>query len=268
MIAPLLADLDALLISVNRRKSVNVNDQRTKARAIALGTRYFADFRSGVVQRLGENATIAIDAEWQDLVRLAQGNNSRRSYLSKLRSLRSLLAETQVAFVASAPLGGPRVAQFVPSAEEQRIIATLEGIVPSASASYRQGLLDVRGAERLSYRGTAVEFREALRETLDHLAPDDTVMKQDGFKLEAGRTRPTMKQQVRFILKSRGLGKSQRESTEKSLALIDELVGDVTRAVYDRASVATHVLETKDEVSRIKRFVDTILFDLLEIRGS
>jgi predicted pPIWI-associating nuclease len=268
VIASFLADLDAFLGSVTRRKSVNVNDQGTKARATALATQYFSNLRPGIVQRLGETATAPIDAEWQDLIRLAQGNNSRRSYSVKLRSLRALLAERNVAFLASAPLATPRVDPLAPSLEEQRIIATLDGIVPSASASYKQGLLDLRGPDRHSYRGTAVEFREALRETLDHLAPDEAVMNQDGFKLENAQTRPTMKQKVRFVLKSRGLGRSRRESTEQSLALVEELFGDVTRAVYNRASVATHVLETKDEVGRIKRFVDTVLFDLLEIRGS
>ena len=142
---------------------------------------------------------------------------------------------------------------------------TLDRLVPSAAASYRQGFNDLNGVDRLSYRGTAAEFREALRETLDHLAPDDQVMAQEGFALEANQTTPTMKQKVRFVLTSRGRNKTQREAAEKSLALIGELSGEVMRAIYNRASLATHVQESKMEVQKIKRYVDTVLFDLLEI---
>ena len=44
---------------------------------------------------------------------------------------------------------------------------------------------------RISYRGTAAELREVLRELLDHLAPDADVLKS-GIRLEAGQTTPTM----------------------------------------------------------------------------
>jgi hypothetical protein len=37
------------------------------------------------------------------------------------------------------------------------------------------------------------------------------------------------------------------------------------RAVYNRASLATHVQQSKTEVRKIKRYVDTVLYDLLEI---
>jgi len=264
VIEPLIGELDNLLGSVGRRKSINVNDRRTKARAVSLATLYFSDFRPVMLQRLGESALVTADAEWQNLVRLAQGNNSRRSYVTTLRIIRNELSETNVALLSSA---APPT-QVDPSAEEQVLITTIEGLVPSASASYSQGLLDLRAIDRLSYRGTATEFRETLREVLDHLAPNDAVTRQDGFRLEPGQSHPTMKQKVGFVLKSRGRGKSQRDATEKSVALIEELVAEIARAVYNRASVATHVLETREEVGRIKRFVDTVLFDLLELRAS
>ncbi len=137
--------------------------------------------------------------------------------------------------------------------------------MPSAAASYRQGLSDLIGSERLSYRGTAAEFRESLRETLDQLAPDADVEAQAWYKPEDGQKKPTMKQKARYILTSRGRNKTQRDSAEKMLKLIDELSGEVMRAVYNRASLATHIHQSKGEVQKIKRYVDTVLFDLLEI---
>lgn len=74
-----------------------------------------------------------------------------------------------------------------------------------------------------------------------------------------------MKQKARFVLISRGRGKTQTAVAEKSIAFVEGLAGEVVRAAYDRASLATHLETTRAEVIRIKRYVDTILFDLLEI---
>ncbi len=215
MIDALLADVDGLLGAVRRGRSVNINDQATKARAIALATRYFKDVRPGIVRTLGASADLTSpDNLWQDVIRLAQGNNSRRSYINKLRAVRQQLGALSVTMLAAARPAAP--SPPTPTPEEQLLIATLEGLVPSAGDSYRQGLVDLSDAAHISFRGTATEFREALREVLDHLAPDEAVMKEDAFKLEAGQSKPTMKQKVRFVLKSRGLSKTQRETTEKS----------------------------------------------------
>ena len=86
------------------------------------------------------------------------------------------------------------------------LISTLEAIVPTAALSYKQALTDLNICNhKISFRGTATELREALRETLDHLSPDTAIMKEPGFKLEQNQTKPTMKQKVRYILKMRNL---------------------------------------------------------------
>jgi hypothetical protein len=74
-----------------------------------------------------------------------------------------------------------------------------------------------------------------------------------------------MKQKVRYVLNSRGKNKTQRETAEKSVVMTEELAGEVARAVYNNASLATHVQQSRTEVERIKRYVDTVLFDLLEV---
>ena len=53
---------------------------------------------------------------------------------------------------------------------------------------------------------------------------------------------------------------------EKALELIETLSADIARAIYNRASLATHVETTQDEVVQLKRYIDTMLFDLLAIR--
>jgi hypothetical protein len=65
---------------------------------------------------------------------------------------------------------------------DRQIIETLEKLLPSAAASYKQGASDLKQAQRYSWRGPATDFRESLRETLDHLAPDLEVKKMDNPK--------------------------------------------------------------------------------------
>lgn len=266
MLGQLIVDVEAFGASLRRGQAVNVNDQSSKDRAIELATRYFAEARPTLVEILGETeALLTHDDLWQQLVRLAHGNNARRTYLGLLASLRRDLTNFNVSTLTSPlPRSANREAVSL-STDETSILQTLDHLIPSAAASYRQGLADLNGGDRLSYRGTAAELREALRETLDHLAPDEAVTAQAGFKLESGQTKPTMKQKVAFVLTSRGRNKTQRVSAEKSLAVIEELSGEVLRAVYNRASLATHVQESRSEVQQIKRYVDTVLFDLLEI---
>ena len=267
MLGRVLAEVEAFYSSLRRGRAQNVNDQSSKDRAIALATDYFSNSRPEIVRVLGETKEILEhDQRWQQLVRLAHGNNPRSSYLRELTELKKGLTQLNVNALTNQPLRAKQNFGAESLSTEERLIAeTLDRLVPSAAASYRQGLIDLFAADRLSYRGTAAEFREALRETLDHLAPDQTVSSQTGFRLEEGQTKPTMKQKVRFVLASRGRNKTQREAAEKTLGLVEELSGEIARAVYNRASLATHVQESKTEVRTVKRYVDTVFFDLLEL---
>lgn len=260
MLGPLIAEIDLFHAALRRRQAVNVNDQVSREQAIALAHQYFDNARELLIRSVGESETVLDhDANWQQLVRLAHGSNSRSSYVRLVSKIRKQLKEFSVLAVVSGPVESvASKSSVVPSAEETQILETLDRLVPSAAASYRQGFNDLNGVDRISYRGTAAEFREALRETLDHLAPDDQVMAQDGFKLEADQTKPTMKQKVGFVLKSRGTNKTIRTVAEQSLSLIHELSGQVMRAVYNRASLAAHVQQSKVEVQKIKRYVDTV----------
>jgi Predicted pPIWI-associating nuclease len=141
----------------------------------------------------------------------------------------------------------------------------LEGLVPSAALSYRQAIIDLADEHRISFRGPALELREALRETLDHLAPDDAVTSADGYVQEKGRSGPTMKQKVRFILKARGRSKSSSTVPEQTMTTVDEMVGTLTRSIYDRSSVASHIASERKTVIQVRRYVVAVLHDLLEL---
>ncbi len=197
---------------------------------------------------------------FQDLLRLTQGNNSKASYSKRIKKVETTLKELAIKDVANTQ------PQLITQQNERILLATLESILPTAALSYRQAIIDLEGSiQKISYRGTASELREALRETLDHLAPDKDILNANWFKPEQGQSKPTMKQKVRYILKNRNINETKRLPTEKSIEMIDELIGQVARAVYNRASLSTHVSTTRVEVIQIKRYVDIILYELLEI---
>ncbi|MCI0420507.1 MAG: hypothetical protein L0312_15000, partial [Acidobacteria bacterium] len=210
MVHQLITDVEALGTSLRRGKAVNVNDQSSKDRAIALATTYFNDVRPRLVAATGEtDLLLRHDELWQQLVRLAHGNNARGTYLKTVRALRKGLSEFNISALSTpVVLATQSPASVSPSREETLILKTLEALVPSAAASYRQGLSDLTGPERLSYRGTAADFRESLREALDQLAPDADVESQGWYKPEDGQKKPTMRQKVRYILMSRERNKT------------------------------------------------------------
>ena len=137
--------------------------------------------------------------------------------------------------------------------------------MPAAALSYQQAIADLADDGRASFRGPALELREALRETLDHLAPDEEVEAMNGYKQEPDRKGPTMKQKVRFVRSARALSKSIRCRSRANRYTIDELVGSLTRSVYDMSSVATHVAKERKAVVRIKLYVVAVLHEMLEI---
>ncbi|HEV7683502.1 MAG TPA: hypothetical protein VGO68_15345 [Pyrinomonadaceae bacterium] len=268
MIPQLLQELTQLAGTIKKSTAVNVNSQSTKQQALELGAAYFRDYRAHVVGLLTEAEALKdYDESWQQLIRLAQGNNPKTTYEKLTRKLIKITKDVNVtshSTITEAPAIKSSSVSY--SQAEQLLLDTLERLLPSAAASYKQGLTDLSSqVTRYSYRGTASEFREAFRETLDHLAPDSDVMQQTWFKLEKDQTLPTMKQKVKFILSSRGKNKTERTAAEKTVDLIEALSGEIARAVYNRASLSTHLETTKQEVEQLKRYMDAVLFDILEV---
>lgn len=161
------------------------------------------------------------------------------------------------------PSNSLKTEAFAHTKEDEQIIEKLHVLVPSAALSYKQAILDLGDDSRVSFRGPALELREALREILDHLAPDGEVTVAPGYVQEKGRTRPTMKQKVRFIMKRRGKPSSS-DAPELTVTAFEEAVAGLTRAVYERSSKATHVAGERQTVVQLRRFVVAIFHEILE----
>jgi len=256
---------ESLRTAVARVKAVNVNSNDVRQSARDLVDRYFNNTRPAL--SLGAPQLQTLDSLMQRLLLLSNGRNAKQSYADALRKLQKARGTIDVERMRA--IGGVNLtAQTGATAgRELAIASTLEEVVPSAALSYRQALTDLRDEKRLSYRGPATDLRESLRELLDHLAPDKDVLKMPNFKLESGRSVPTMKQKVRFILSSRGLGKTAIETPEASVARIEDALGVLARSVYNRGSVSTHVVTARTEVLQLKEYVEAVLAELLQIHA-
>lgn len=260
----LRTDLNRVKSSLSRSRGKQVQAKSITEGSKAVVEDYFNARRSELSSRgLDDESLGGLDALMQELLRLTQRASLKTRYDQVLKQINQELNGVEVA--ALAPHGSGDATSNSLDGKEQRIAETLDGLVSSAGISYRQACRDLREADRLSYRGAATELREALREALDHLAPDDDVTSQAGFKPEKDQTKPTMKQKVRYILKSRGKNKTVSDAPEKAVEIVEEMVGALARSVYNRSSLSTHVGTTKQEVQQVKAYVDVVLGELLEI---
>lgn len=252
---------------VTNYKAVNINAERLRSDGRTLVQRYFREVRPDL-EGLGmpPETLAALDTPLQAVMTLAAGQNSKASYLAHLRPLRKLLpkVDTEREYLVG-KTSTPR-RRVLGTKFEIDLHSTLEQLVPTAANSYLQALQDLSDAGRLSFRGPAADLREAVREVLDHLAPDDAVKKAPGFTPEKGRTEPTMKQKARFILKARRTPEGARSSTETATERVEEATAAMARSVYDRGSLSAHVTTTRNEVTQLKRYVETVLGDLLQVR--
>jgi hypothetical protein len=72
-------------------------------------------------------------------------------------------------------------------------------------------------------------------------------------------------QKVRFIFKARERSPTESAAPEDAANTIDALIADMTRSTHDRGSLSAHKERGKKSVEQLKRYVDVIFHDLLEL---
>jgi Predicted pPIWI-associating nuclease len=215
------------------------------------------------IKALHVNRAADKDAQMQNLLRLTQNRSTPSDFRKCLNGIRHSIDTLELRRAAPVAKAIPKP-PVVPHLE--RLIASLRSVKPSAAQSFEQGLLDLQQVDRKSWRGTTVEFREALREALDELAPDEAVLSQSGYKQELDAKGPTMKQKAVFILKSRRPRDPQVKAFGDAIDVIEELIGKFVRSVYTRSSVAVHVADSKEEAKKVRDYVALVLGELLEAK--
>lgn len=257
------SELGSLDRRIRKVRAQHVNKKNTREAVKSFVYRYFGQWRPGLVQDIGAKGSLgSLDAEMQELLRCTQRRAPVGDYRARLNQLRDCMSAVEL-LIAS-----PSTDKPVRLMEDRhnKILESLKRVCPSAGTSFEQGLSDFTDPYRKSWRGTAVEFREALREVLDTLAPDGEVGGQAGFKLERDAQGPTMKQKAMFILRSRRPKDQQIKTFSEAIDIIEELIGKLVRSVYTRSSVAVHVQMSRDEALRISEYVTVVLTELLEIK--
>ncbi len=258
-IARLLAQLEDARKAVRDGRGKQIFSAPTCAKLHSLAESYFSTV-APELHNVTDASISGAEQVFRALHQLSRRHPSKAKCLGLLTEAKSLLVRLEgVAITQTANSSG------VATAADKLIISTLDDICPSAGLAYRQALIDLSTTDRHSWRGPATDLREALRETLDLLAPDNEVESTAGYKPEADAKRPTMKQKVRFILKNRGAGSGQIATPESALQGIEDMIGGLTRSVYSRSSVSTHTPTTKAEVLRVHTWVRLVLCELLAL---
>ncbi len=261
--------VEALRTALRRNSAVKVNAQGLRQKTRDLVETWFRSVRpylQGLA--LPEERFSAVDTAMQGLLKLAGAPNSKASYISQIDAVRKT-ARPELELDVEQHRGKlirQASTQLQVTTTEALILSTLERIgLPDTARSYRQVLIDLSEARRLSYRGTATELREVVREVLDHLAPDDQVTSAPGYKQQPDTQGPTMTQKARFILKARRLGESERKAPEQAVALFDEQIASLARSTYVKGAVSTHSATTLQTARTFKGFADAVLAELLQV---
>jgi hypothetical protein len=175
---------------------VNVNSTSLRDATKDIAQLYFRNVRQSLRQFQLDEFIEPLSVAFEALLVLSEGRNSVSSYKRHTRAIQKIIPRVTSQLEVQGDAAGSSISS---SDTDQKILRTLADLLPSAAQSYEQALFDLADTKRQSFRGAAHELRESLREVLDHLAPDAEVVKAPGFKLERDRSKPTMKQKVRFI---------------------------------------------------------------------
>jgi Predicted pPIWI-associating nuclease len=249
----------AAVVNGVRAKTVPPTAVQPIARGIA--RIYFESIRSQLIAVQNRAGLVEeIDFVLQGILELATAPREKEAYFGQIAEVRPYLLEAVVDVMKAS--GSPRL---VLSQTERAILDTLGKMLPATSASHEQALVDIAQGNRVSWRGTATELREVLREAIDHLAPDHKVIASQGFQVEQGQNSPTQKQKVRFILRARKSNSASVTVAEASLNTVEESVAALARSTYQRGSASTHSSTNVSEIRNLKRYVDALLAELLEI---
>lgn len=252
--------VEAVRKNLNGIKAIQLQSDTIKTDIRKIIEDYFNELRPSILSDSMQDAHfINIDKEMQELLPLCHIRASTKKYKAHLFNIRKFLIEADSTIVSSLRTS------TVHNDIDLKIIQTLDRILPSAGLSYKQAIQDLTAEQRFSWRGPATDLRESLRETLDHLAPDDNVKTMPGYRQSVETGGPTMKQKVKYILSKRGITKTKSETAENAIDAIETSIGTFVRSVYTRSSISTHTPTNKSEVITVRNFVRVVLTELLEI---
>lgn len=172
--------------------------------------------------------------------------------------------QNDVNLIVSPEITSPKLANKTDMPQHDKIYVALLEKSESLANSYAQVKIDIESDNRFSWAGTAHEIREIVATLLRILAPDKVVISQSWYKPEPNSSGVTQKQRVIYILKSRNSGSNEKEVLEQ-ITGIEDMIGNLVRSTYSRASDAAHRFKERQEVIKILRYFDAFAYDLLNL---
>lgn len=249
--------LEALEKALGRKKTIHVNtaDEITRVRAVV--TTWFQTLRPLVASRgLPVENLEAVDVHLRQCMGLTLARSARSRY-------RSLIQQASRQFKRCILLAlSTETSKHSLDASAESVVYRLSQVSPTLAARYRQVHLDLGDKGRLSYRGTANELRETLRELLERLAPDEQVIRQPWYKPIEDRREPTQQQRARYTLETRGAGSRVQDVANGTLTVVEEGLAKLVRDTYSRTSLAAHTSQDIEEIRKILRHFDALVHDL------
>lgn len=251
-------------LSLKSAKRVNTGEEKNAVRAV-VGT-WFRTFKPLFASLLDSEELLApVDDCLQSLLRLATTLSARSSYLTLLRKTTRIFKNDLLMPLTKAYW--EKLPQTSSSDYHEVVASRLEAMALSLKDSYEQVVRDLSSDERKSYKGTANELRELLREVLHRLAPDEAIRKQRWFiathPKDIDKVRPKLAERTKHILRQRGRGDSVTDAVKSYAEAAEDLLGRVVRSTYTRANASTHTHQAKQEIQAQLRYLNALFLELL-----
>src|SRR3989339_1106464 len=244
-------EIDNLKTIVTKHKSQQISKSSKLAKkTLSIVVKYFKETHPQIKKSIRDESLASLRDNLQILLDTTHKSSMRSTYIKRLKDIYSILSSIEKEVLTAKD--DTTVTRY--DEKDKMIIDTLKQINASAAHSYEQALIDLNQSNRLSWRGPATDFRESLRDYLDCLAPDESVVKQPNFKFEDELKKPTMKQKVKFVLKTRELPDNAISAPTDATEGIENLF----RSVYNRASISTHIQTNEKTVHRLHQWVKLV----------
>lgn len=266
----LLKDIKTVQTDIQRATSRLVRSEREISSAKVLAQIYFRNTRNAIIK--SELDPSELDSAFAELIELTNKHSQRSSYLSVLKKAQKKAVEleiqTEYTYSAEVSSAGSELGGF--TRQESSIVEKLKEINPFFADAYIQIILDIRDEKRISFRGVVHEIRELVRGLLNHFAPNEQVMGQVDFQFENRLDKPSMTQKMKYVLNARGLSGSQIDPAKKMTSYLEVQTGILAampRSTYSAGSDTAHAdsRDVRNEVLRLKRYLDTNICDILQI---
>ncbi|MEW5800276.1 MAG: hypothetical protein AB1728_14855 [Bacteroidota bacterium] len=248
-----------LRLRQTKGKTVSLEEVRTLSKSIA--NLWFHDIAP--LAKLASNneaALKSIDTLMEQLVSYTLRPTKKNIYLGTVRDTISMY-DKQIFVRLHKQVG--TVLAGAASIGDNQIVNALSKISESLLAGYQQVHKDLADENRISWRGPADEIREILRELLESLSPDESVIKAKWYKQEPNTEGPTQAQRARYALEQRVAQSHRVSATQETINLVEQSVSRLVRKTFQRANNAAHTPQDRDEVKRILGYFDLLAKDLL-----